>query len=81
MVLKADRQIRGDAVKVILHPYGNRRVVIFQRSDGTFDFQEEQFWDDENSWAPLKKETATVVDTLDRALKEVRERIDWVQDL
>jgi hypothetical protein len=43
--------------------------------------QEEQFWDDENSWAPLKKETATVLDTLDRALKEVRERIDWVQDL
>ncbi|HEX7287250.1 MAG TPA: hypothetical protein VF532_13775 [Candidatus Angelobacter sp.] len=81
MVLKVDQQIQQNAVKVIHHPDGRRRVVIFQRSDGTFDFEEEQFWDDENSWAPLKKETATVVDTLDRALEEVKGRIDWVQDL
>jgi hypothetical protein len=81
ITLKADRQIREDAIRVIRHPAGNRRVIIFQRRDGTFDFQEERFWEDENSWAPLKKETATVTDTLDRVLEEVKGRIDWVKEL
>jgi hypothetical protein len=77
--LKIAAQLRKDAVKVICHPDGIRRVVIFQRRDGTFDFQEERFWEEENSWAPLKKETATIVDTLDRALEEVQGRIAWAE--
>jgi hypothetical protein len=79
--LKTESQIRKDAVRVIRHPDGFRRVVVFQRRDGTFDFEEERFWEEENSWAPLKKETATVVDTLDRALEEVKGRIAWVKEL
>jgi hypothetical protein len=81
MPLKAERQIREDAVKVIHHPDGNRRVIIFQRRDGTFDFEEERFWEEEDSWAPLRKETATVTDTLDRALEEVKGRVAWVKEL
>jgi hypothetical protein len=79
--LKPERQIRENAVRVVDHPDGIRRVVVFQRRDGTFDFEEERFWEEENSWAPLKKETATVVDTIDRALEEARGRIVWLKEL
>ena len=81
MTTKADRQLRSDAVKVFVHPSGDRRVVIFRRRDGTFDFAEEKFLDEEDSWAPLKKETATVVDTLGRVLAEVKGRIAWINEL
>lgn len=79
MDLKADRQLRENTVKVIHHPDGNHRVVIFQRKDGTFDFEEERFWDEENSWATCKKATATVTDTLEQAVEEARGRVEWMK--
>ncbi len=78
---KPGRQIREGAVAVIAHPKGNHRVVIYRRSDGFFDFEEAKFWDEENSWASLKKATATVADTFDRALEEVKGRVAWVKEL
>ena len=81
MPMNAERQLRRDAVKVFVHPKGDRRVVIFRRADRTFDFEEERFLAEEDSWVAEKKSTASVIDTLDRAILEVTDRVDWLKKL
>ena len=67
-------------VWTILHPKGNRKVEIFRRENGTFGFEEWKLWDEpENSWAPYGRYSTAIIDTFDRALKEVEGRVSWVE--
>ncbi len=59
-----------------------RRVVVFEREDGTFGFEEQRFWDEprEMAWIPCGR-TDSRCDTVDRALVEARARISWLAEV
>jgi hypothetical protein len=65
-------------VKTIHDPGNKRKVQVFQREDGTFGFEEWKWVSEENCWAPLPKQITSVIDTLEHALKEAKERIPWI---
>lgn len=57
-----------------------RRVVIFQREDGSFGFDAEFFSDEplEMAWLPSGFDSRC--DTADRALAEARGRVSWLSE-
>ncbi len=58
-----------------------RRVVVFQRGDGTFGFEHERFAEDplEMTWIPVGRTDARC-DTVGRALAEARARVSWLAE-
>ena len=66
-------------VQTIYDDSKKRRVVIFQRDDGSFGFEEQRFSDEplEMAWIPFGRRDCHC-DTVERALVEVRGRIDWL---
>jgi hypothetical protein len=54
------------------------RVEVFQRADGTFGFQESMRLPE--GWMPLSKQPVSIVDTLEHAQAEARERIPWLKN-
>jgi hypothetical protein len=65
-------------VKTIHDPRNKRKVQVFRREDGTFGFEEWKWLPEENCWSPLPKQITSVIDTLEHALKEAKERIPWI---
>lgn len=65
-------------VKTIHDQENRRRVQLFQREDATFGFEEWKWLSDENCWVPLPQQITSVIDTLEHALKEAKERIPWL---
>jgi hypothetical protein len=57
-----------------------RRVLIFQRDDGTFGFEEEYFSDlpHESAWIPVTSRRATRVSSAAEAAQEARTRVSWL---
>lgn len=58
---------------------GSRRVLIFQREDGSFGFDEERFSREplEMSWIPRGYDSRC--DTRERALSEAMGRVEWLE--
>jgi len=57
---------------------GSRKVVIFQRSNATFGFEELKFGREEGAWYPIGNYSIAIVDTLDNAIKEANSRVAWL---
>jgi hypothetical protein len=57
-----------------------RRVIIFQRDDGSFGFDEERFSDEplEMAWLPYDRDCRC--DSVERALSEARGRVPWLAE-
>ena len=68
-------------IKAIYDPTDNRRIEIYQRANGTFGFDEWKFSSEEKAWILLKKQTETIVDSLDRAIEEIRGRVEWTKQI
>ncbi len=57
-----------------------RRVIIFQRNDGSFGFDEEHFSDEPLEMAWLQAGYDSRCDTAERALGEARGRVGWLAE-
>ena len=59
-----------------------RRVVILQRGDGTFFYEEEYFskHEYEMCWIPKKQQTIGFYDSQETALREAIANTDWLRD-
>jgi hypothetical protein len=60
---------------------GGRRVDIFERENGTFGFQEWTYGSDERAWYPSGRYSNAVIDTLERAEAEARDRVAWLRSI
>lgn len=54
-----------------------RRVEIFQRSGGSFGFEEWRYSIDELSWFWFGRYSESFTDTREAALREARARVSW----
>jgi len=68
-------------IKTIVRPDGKRRVLIYERSDGDFEFEEQKFSDDplEMSWMPISRRRKSTCDSAETAEREARDRIEWLR--
>ena len=67
-------------VKTLFNSDVNRVVVIFQRPDDTYGFDESGFRDEEQCWFPCGQYSESFIDSLETALKEVRGRVAWLSN-
>ncbi|MBW3622912.1 MAG: hypothetical protein KY468_05815 [Armatimonadetes bacterium] len=71
-------------VQTIYDDPGERRVIIFQRNDGTFGFDEEHLSNEDSGlfWFPSYEGWHTIcfADTLETVLREVYGRVRWLYD-
>jgi hypothetical protein len=69
-------------VQTIYDDAKKRRVVILQREDGSFGFEEQRFSDEplELSWIPFGRYSVCHCDTAARALVEARGRVAWLSE-
>lgn len=67
-------------VETIYDPEHKRRVIIFERADGTFGFLEEHFSEEpfEHCWIPVFRQTESFCDSLDTVVREVYGRVTWL---
>jgi hypothetical protein len=58
-----------------------RRVIVFQRDDGSFGFDEERFSDEplEMAWLPYGPDCRC--DSAERALSEAHGRVPWLAEV
>ena len=68
-------------VQTIYDDSKKRRVIIFQRDDGTFGFDAEHFSDEPLEMAWLPSGFNSFCDTAERALSEARGRVDWLAEI
>jgi len=66
--------------RTFTHRDGSRRVDIFERSNGTFGFEELAFSQEEAIWFPVGKYSLAIVDSVDAAVTEARGRVRWLSD-
>lgn len=55
-----------------------RRVVIFERPDGSFGFEEQRFGAAEQAWFPGGRYSHSICDSADAAEREARQRVTWL---
>lgn len=69
-------------VQTIYDDAKKRRVVILQREDGSFGFEEQRFAAEpqEQAWIPVGRYSASHCDTEARALVEARGRVAWLAE-
>ena len=69
-------------VRTMTSPEGKRRVLIVDRGDGRFGYDEEYFSDDpdEKCWVPLRQFPLTIRDSPESAEREARGCVDWLRD-
>jgi hypothetical protein len=71
-------------VQTIYDDYKKRRVVVFERDDGSFGFEEQRFSDEplEMVWIPVGKPPRPNchADTAERASSEARDRVVWLSE-
>jgi len=78
-------------LKIETDPSGTRRIVIFERSDGLFGYEEErqvQAYDGElaerlndyrTTWMPMTRGTS-VFDTFEAAKRDAKLSFSWIAD-
>ena len=66
--------------RTFTHRDGARRVEIFERSNGTFGFEELSYSNEEATWFPVGKYSVAIVDSVDAAVTEARGRVRWLTD-
>ncbi len=82
----------NQVLKVLTHPDGKRRVLIVQRANGLFGFEEqhlvrvydEKLYPDRNEmvWSPsLDRCSFPICDNPEMAEREARGRIAWLNNL
>ncbi len=69
-------------VESIYDSVRKRRVVIFQRQDGTFGFVEDRYSDDpyEQCWIEQTGYSESFCDTLETVRREVFGRVRWLAE-
>jgi hypothetical protein len=69
-------------VQTIYDDAKKQRVIIFQREDGSFGFEEQRFSGEplEMCWIPFGRYLACHGDTAERALVEARARVAWLSE-
>lgn len=56
-----------------------RKVELVRRSDGSFGFEEWEFFDNEGgSWGPTRIGAGSRCASIDEALREAKERVEWL---
>ena len=70
----------GNVIKTIVSQDQAKRVIIFQRTDGTFGFEAQHWSDDEREqcWLPEGKYSATRTESAESALREALHRVYWL---
>lgn len=68
-------------IDTLQHESGKLRVIIFQRSDGSFGFEDQRYSDDplEQCWIPRGRYSVSYCDSAERAVSEARGRVDWLK--
>jgi hypothetical protein len=69
-----------DIKKTLVNADGTRKVEVFQRDDNTFGFEELKFGQEEQAWFPVGKYSFAIIDSLESAIKEAKERVAWLSD-
>jgi hypothetical protein len=69
-------------VQTIYDEAYERRLIVFQRDDSTFEFREEQFSAEpmEMAWISLSLDSSCRCDTAERVLAEARGRVPWLRE-
>jgi hypothetical protein len=67
-------------INVLYHDEQTRKVVIFQREDGNYGFEEFRFGVKEQAWFPVGRYSEAFVESSESALREARARITWLSD-
>jgi hypothetical protein len=67
-------------IQTIYNDSRKRRVIVFQRDDGSFGFDEEHFSDEPLEMAWLQVGYDSRCDTVERALGEARGRVAWLAE-
>jgi hypothetical protein len=72
--------MRSEPVEIVCDSQGKRRVVIFQRSSGTYGYREESHYKNEaaEGWASLGGR-ACYYDSLETAKREMVENVPWLR--
>ncbi len=72
-----------ETVKTITSLDGSCKIVVFQRSEGTFGFDEFYFDEEDQAWCMLgsRQRSYPVVDTLERVLQEILGRVPWAREV
>jgi hypothetical protein len=65
-------------IKALPNTNMSRVVVIFQRSDSSFGFEEMKFDKEEQCWIPCGRYSEAFISNLETALKEARDRVSWL---
>lgn len=69
-------------IETIYDSEQERRVVIYQRDDGSFGFVEDYFSELplEHCWIESDRDTESFCDTLETVRREVYGRVSWLVD-
>jgi hypothetical protein len=72
-----------EAVKTITSLDGKHRIVVFERPEDTFGFDEFQFDEREQAWCMLssRRRSYPVMDTLERTIQEIAGRIPLAREV
>lgn len=67
-------------IDTLVHASGRFRVIIFQREDGSFGFEDQKFSDEpqEQCWIERGRYSENFSDSAERATSEARGRVDWL---
>ncbi len=67
-------------VQALYSKDGKHRVLIVQRDNGSFGFEEEYFSEDEWSrqWCRYSQNPFSICDSADTALREAKGRVQWL---
>lgn len=69
-------------LQVLYDSTKKRRIVIFQRPNGSYGFEEQRFSGDalEMAWIPQGKHATSVCASVELALAEARGRVAWMAE-
>ncbi len=67
-------------VQTLFNAEQTRQVVIFQRTDGSFGFEELRFGSDEHVWFPCGCYSVSFTDKMEAAVREAKTRVKWLAE-
>jgi len=78
----ADDRMTRKLVECIADETGRFRVIIFQREDGSFGFEDQTFSDEptEQCWISRRRHSESFCDSARRAVKEAHQRVDGLKN-
>jgi glycosyltransferase involved in cell wall biosynthesis len=77
-------QSRADrVVKILYHPAGRQRVLVVQRANGSYGFEEEQLKGEAAAmdWHPVSQGAFSICDSAATAEREARSSVAWLEAL